>query len=106
MSACFVSSRRRHPIFNGRWSLDVFFFYSSRRRHTRFKCDWSSDVCSSDLTFLFGVGRADSTVRSALPTPRRERSPPRRDGAVQTDPHSASLSQNPGLGSVDRKSVV
>src|SRR2546430_16162445 len=26
-----------------------FFFLSSRRRHTIFDCDWSSDVCSSDL---------------------------------------------------------
>src|SRR2546430_2822318 len=25
------------------------FFVSSRRRHTIFDCDWSSDVCSSDL---------------------------------------------------------
>src|SRR2546430_8927544 len=25
------------------------FFLSSRRRHTMFDCDWSSDVCSSDL---------------------------------------------------------
>src|SRR5579859_4933993 len=25
------------------------FFLSSRRRHTIFDCDWSSDVCSSDL---------------------------------------------------------
>src|SRR2546430_11000876 len=29
-----------------------FFFLSSRRRHTIFDCDWSSDVCSSDLRRL------------------------------------------------------
>src|SRR2546430_7424751 len=29
------------------WALSVFL--SSRRRHTMFDCDWSSDVCSSDL---------------------------------------------------------
>src|SRR5256886_9879266 len=28
------------------------FFLSSRRRHTIFDCDWSSDVCSSDLLQL------------------------------------------------------
>src|SRR2546430_9849917 len=34
------------------------FFLSSRRRHTIFDCDWSSDVCSSDLSlpnFIFQI---------------------------------------------------
>src|SRR5260221_13023968 len=30
--------------------------FSSRRRHPRSLCDWSSGVCSSDLTFVIGVG--------------------------------------------------
>src|SRR2546427_8963416 len=33
------------------------FFLTSRRRHTIFDCDWSSDVCSSDL-----VSSADAVV--------------------------------------------
>src|SRR5690606_40906289 len=31
------------------------FFFSSRRRHTRFSRDWSSDVCSSDLSYGYGL---------------------------------------------------
>src|SRR2546430_12988104 len=30
----------------------VGVFVTSRRRHTIFDCDWSSDVCSSDLNHL------------------------------------------------------
>src|SRR5699024_11218235 len=44
-------------------------FFSSRRRHTRSKRDWSSDVCSSDLFFVEGAGRAHPVqwlVRSAV----------------------------------------
>src|SRR2546430_9623311 len=29
--------------------MHFYIFITSRRRHTIFDCDWSSDVCSSDL---------------------------------------------------------
>src|SRR5256885_7921118 len=34
---------------------EFVFFFSSRRRHTRLQGDWSSDVCSSDLSYPFGI---------------------------------------------------
>ena len=42
----------------------------------------------------------DPTVCSAVPAPRRERSQPRRNRAVQTDPHSAIPGQDSGPGPV------
>src|SRR5690606_40746196 len=35
------------------------------RRHTRFSRDWSSDVCSSDLPFAHGIGKAGLPQRHA-----------------------------------------
>src|SRR5256886_3960215 len=71
--AIFLRQPHRHldRPFVRRERQQEYIFLSSRRRHTIFDCDWSSDVCSSDLrektSLTTGVASLSERTASACP---------------------------------------